>query len=244
VRIGIVSDIHSNLVAFEAVLDVLRPIDQLWCLGDIVGYGPRPNECVALLAAERKHLTVAGNHDCAAVGRIGIEDFNTFAALAAQWTAEQLSEEAKAYLEALPTLLTSGEFTLAHGSPRGPVWEYLLSSATARPSFDHFEGPFCLVGHTHVPSLFSLSPEGEVKAHRIVGDAEVALARPGWRFILNPGSVGQPRDDDPRAACLTVDTDRGTATWRRVAYNIAETQEMMRQARLPARLVERLAHGW
>jgi len=169
------------------------------------------------LAAERKHLSVAGNHDCAAVGRIGIEDFNTFAALAAQWTTEQLSADTRTYLQALPTMATSGEFTLAHGSPRGPVWEYLLSATAARPSFEHFSGPFCLVGHTHVPSLFALSPEGEVQAHRIAGDAEVAIARPGWRFILNPGSVGQPRDDDPRASCLTVDTDRGTASWQRVS---------------------------
>ena len=130
-RIGVVSDIHSNLVAFEAVLDALRPFDQLWCLGDIVGYGPRPNECVGLLANE-KHLAVAGNHDCAAIGTIGIEDFNTFAALAAQWTTDQLSPETRAYLEALPTLTTSGEFTLAHGSPRGPVWEYLLNATAAR----------------------------------------------------------------------------------------------------------------
>jgi diadenosine tetraphosphatase ApaH/serine/threonine PP2A family protein phosphatase len=244
VRIGVVSDIHSNVVALEAVLDALRPIDQLWSLGDIVGYGPRPNECVSLVVAERKNLAVAGNHDCAVVGRIGLEEFNTFAALAAQWTTEQLSQETRTYLEALPTTATSGEFTLAHGSPRGPIWEYVLNVRVAKASFDHFEGPFCLVGHTHVPSIFALEPSGEVQAHRIVGEAEVSLARPGWRFIMNPGSVGQPRDDDPRASCLAVDTDRGTANWLRVEYDIAKTQAMMREARLPARLVERLAHGW
>lgn len=244
VRIGVVSDIHSNLAALDAVLRALQPIDQLWCLGDIVGYGPRPNECIALLVAQPKHLAVAGNHDYAAIGRIGVEDFNTFAALAAQWTADQLSDESRRYLAGLPTVLGSGEFTLVHGSPRGPVWEYVLTASAASASFEHFEGPFCLVGHTHVPSIFSRNPDGAVEMHRIVGEAEVALARPGWRFILNPGSVGQPRDDDPRAACLVIDTDRGTASWRRIAYDIALTQQQMRQAKLPARLVERLERGW
>jgi diadenosine tetraphosphatase ApaH/serine/threonine PP2A family protein phosphatase len=237
------SDIHSNLVAFETVLRTIGEIDQLWCLGDIVGYGPRPNECVARLA-ESKHLAVAGNHDYAVIGRIGVEGFNTFAALAAQWTSEQLAEPARTYLAALPTVQTSGEFTLVHGSPRGPIWEYLLNTTSAGASFDHFTGPFCLVGHTHVPVMFARAPDGTVEAHRIVGDAELSLARPGWRFILNPGSVGQPRDDDPRASCMLIDTDRGTASWRRVAYDIAETQQQMRHAKLPARLVDRLAHGW
>jgi predicted phosphodiesterase len=243
VRIAVVSDIHSNLTAFETVVGTLGEIDQLWCLGDIVGYGPRPNECVTRLS-ELKHLAVAGNHDYAAVGRIGVEEFNTFAALAAHWTSEQLSDASRAYLTGLPTVQKSGEFTLVHGSPRGPIWEYLLNVTSASASFDHFEGPFCLVGHTHVPAIFARSPDGDVQAHRIVGDAELSLARPGWRFILNPGSVGQPRDDDPRASCLLIDTDRGTASWRRVAYDIAETQQQMRQVKLPARLVERLAHGW
>jgi diadenosine tetraphosphatase ApaH/serine/threonine PP2A family protein phosphatase len=243
VRIAVVSDIHSNLVAFEAVLGAVGEIDQLWCLGDIVGYGPRPNEVVARLA-ELKHLAVAGNHDYAAIGRIGIDEFNAFAALAAQWTTDQLTDATRAYIDALPTVQTSGEFTLVHGSPRSPVWEYLLNVATATASFDHFTGPFCLVGHTHVPVIFAQGPDGAVEAHRVVGDAELALARPGWRFILNPGSVGQPRDDDPRASCLLIDTDRGTASWRRVAYDIAETQRQMRQVKLPARLIDRLAHGW
>ena len=237
------SDIHSNLVALEAVLDAVGPVDQIWCLGDIVGYGPRPNECVARLAAS-KHVAVAGNHDHAAIGKIGVEEFNTFAALAAHWTAETLDEPTRTYLTALPTLQTAGEFTLAHGSPRGPIWEYVLNVDIATENFEHFTGPFCLVGHTHVPSVFARSPEGDVQGRRIVGEAELSLKRPGWRFILNPGSVGQPRDDDPRAACLTIDTDRGTASWRRVEYDIAETQQQMRRARLPARLVERLAHGW
>ena len=242
-RIAVVSDIHSNLVAFEAVLSAVGEIDQLWCLGDIVGYGPRPNECVAMLAAS-KHLAVAGNHDHAAIGKIGVEDFNTFAALAAQWTTENLAEPTREYLAALPTVQTSGEFTMVHGSPRAPVWEYVLNVPTATSSFDHFEGPFCLVGHTHVPAIFARAPDGEVQAHRIVGEAELSLKRPGWRFILNPGSVGQPRDDDPRASCLLIDTDRATASWRRFEYDIAETQQQMRRAKLPARLVERLANGW
>jgi len=243
VRIAVVSDIHSNLVAFETVLRALGEIDQLWCLGDIVGYGPRPNECVDRLAA-LKHLAVAGNHDHAAIGKIGVEDFNPFAALAAQWTTDALADATREYLAALPTIQTSGEFTLVHGSPRGPIWEYLLTVASATVSFDHFGGPFCLVGHTHVPAIFARSPEGEVQVRRIVGDYDLPLKRPGWRFILNPGSVGQPRDDDPRASCLLIDTDRATASWRRVEYDIAETQQEMRRARLPARLVERLAHGW
>jgi predicted phosphodiesterase len=243
VRIGVVSDIHSNLVAFETVLTAIGEVDQLWCLGDIVGYGPRPNECVARLVAS-KHLSVAGNHDYAAIGKIGVEDFNPFAALATQWTAETLAGPTREYLAALPTVQTSGEFTLVHGSPRGPLWEYLLNATSATASFERFEGPFCLVGHTHVPAIFTRSPEGEVQVHRIVGEAEVSLKRPGWRFILNPGSVGQPRDDDPRASCLLIDTDRGSVSWRRFEYDIAETQEQMRRVKLPARLVERLAHGW
>jgi predicted phosphodiesterase len=243
VRIGVVSDIHSNLVAFETVLTAIGEVDQLWCLGDIVGYGPRPNECVARLVAS-KHLSVAGNHDYAAIGKIGVEDFNPFAALATQWTAETLAGPTREYLAALPTVQTSGEFTLVHGSPRGPLWEYLLNATSATASFERFEGPFCLVGHTHVPAIFARSPEGEIQVHRIVGEAEVSLKRPGWRFILNPGSVGQPRDDDPRASCLLIDTDRGSVSWRRFEYDIAETQEQMRRVKLPARLVERLAHGW
>lgn len=243
-RIGVVSDIHSNLAALEAVLAAIQPIDQLWVLGDIVGYGPCPNEVVALLNAQPKHLAVGGNHDYAVVGKIGLEEFNTFAGMAAQWTRTQLTDETREYLEALQPLLVSGEFTLAHGSPRDPVWEYLLSIPTASGSFDHFTGPYCLVGHTHVPAIFERAPDGTVEGHRVVGEAKVSLVRPGWRFILNPGSVGQPRDDDPRAACLLIDTDSGTASWRRIEYDIAQTQQQMRQARLPARLVERIAHGW
>ncbi len=242
-RIAVVSDIHSNLVAFEAVLDAVGEVDQIWSLGDMVGYGPRPNEVVARMAGV-KHLAVAGNHDYAAIGRIGIGEFNAFAALAAQWTADQLSDVSRAYIEALGTVQVSGEFTLVHGSPRDPMWEYLTNVASASASFDHFTGPFCLVGHTHVPSIFARGPDGAVEAHRVVGEAELSLAKPGWRFILNPGSVGQPRDDDPRASFLVIDTDSGMASWRKVAYDIAETQRQMRQARLPARLIDRLTHGW
>lgn len=242
-RIVVVSDIHSNLVALDAVLQAVGTVDQVWSLGDTVGYGPRPNEVIARLAAT-KHLAVAGNHDQAAVGIIGVESFNPVAAYAAHWTAEELTDESRAYLAGLPTSLVSGEFTLVHGSPRAPVWEYIVNVAVATPNFALFDGPFCLVGHTHVPAIFARSPDGTVHAQAVAGDAGFSLVQPGWQFILNPGSVGQPRDDDPRASCLLIDTDTGIAHWRRVVYNIAETQQQMREASLPNRLVERLANGW
>lgn len=242
-RILVVSDLHSNLIAFDAVLEAAGEFDQLWCLGDIVGYGPRPNEVVARLAG-LKNLTVAGNHDHAALGKISTEDFNPYARFSNEWTANVLTDETRAYLNGLPTILASGEFTLVHGSPRSHVWEYVLSVAVAEANFAHFDGPFCLFGHTHVPSVFALSPDGEVMARRVEGDGDLPLAQPGWRFLLNPGSVGQPRDDNPLASCLLIDTDQRLAQWRRVPYDVAETQAQMRDAKLPARLVERLAGGW
>lgn len=240
-RIGIVSDIHSNLEALSAVIAAMGPVDQVWCLGDIVGYGPQPNECIAVLTG-LKHLAVAGNHDRAAIGQMDLEEFNPYAAAAARWTMEQLSPTSSEYLSGLPATLVSGELTLVHGSPRDPLWEYVLSVDTARVSFDHFEGPFCLVGHTHVPSVFTLD-DGRVRAERIVGAGELSLDRPEARFILNPGSVGQPRDGDPRAAFLVIDTDRRSASWRRVEYPFEQTQDKMRRGGLPSRLVERLAGG-
>jgi diadenosine tetraphosphatase ApaH/serine/threonine PP2A family protein phosphatase len=245
VRIGVISDVHSNLDALECVLAAMQPVDQVWCLGDVVGYGPEPNECVSRLAGLPKHLAVAGNHDWAVIGQLGIEMFNPYAAAAARWTAEQLAPATREYLAGLPTKTTSGEFTLAHGSPRNPLWEYLLSPAGAAASFDHFDGPFCLVGHTHVPALFTRAEDGQVTVERVAGDEEeVLLAKPGSRFILNPGSVGQPRDEDPRAAFLILDTERKSATWRRVPYPIGRTQEKMRRVGLPPRLVQRLSRGW
>jgi predicted phosphodiesterase len=244
VRIGVVSDIHSNLDALEVVLAAMQPVDQVWCLGDIVGYGPQPNECVVALAALPKHLAVAGNHDAAVTEQLSLDQFNPYAAAAARWTIDKLAPETRAYLLELPVRLVSGEFTLAHGSPRNPLWEYLLSANSARGSFEHFEGPFCLVGHTHIPSVFVQAEDGEVRAWRIDGDSEMQLDQPGCRFILNPGSVGQPRDEDPRASYLLIDTERRSATWRRVSYPVASTQEKMRRAGLPSKLVDRLDKGW
>lgn len=243
VRIGVVSDIHSNLDALTAVFTAMEPVDQVWCLGDTVGYGPEPNECVAAIAG-RKHLAVLGNHDAAATEQMGVEEFNPYAAEAARWTIERLTPASREFLSSLPTRLVSGEFTLTHGSPRNPLWEYLLSAASASQSFDHFDGPFCLVGHTHIPSFFARLPSGELVVRRIVDEAEVKLDQPGYRFILNPGSVGQPRDEDARASFLLVDTDKRSAIWRRVEYPYERTQAKMRRVGLPSKLVDRLSKGW
>lgn len=242
-RYGIVSDIHSNLAAFEAVLEDMGTVDALWCLGDVVGYGPDPNECVELLR-RHEHICVLGNHDAAAIGKLDTSDFNPVAAHAAAWTAGQLSERTRSYLLALPEAPVIREpFTIVHGSPRHPVWEYITNAGTAAANFRHFSSRACLVGHTHVPALFELRDSTQLIARRPeIG--EVVAVRSLGRFIANPGSVGQPRDGDPTAAYGIYDADAGTLEWRRVEYPIATTQERMGAAGLPRPLIDRLSYGY
>ena len=241
-RYGIVADVHSNLAAFEAVLADMGTVDALWCLGDLVGYGPEPNECIELLR-RHQHLCVMGNHDAVAIGELDSSAFNPAAAQAAEWTARQLTERSFQFLSALPYELTEGPFTIVHGSPRQPIWEYILQESTAAPNFAYFNTPACLVGHTHVPALFQQQTRIDRVFGRVPAPGDTELVG-NVRFIANPGGVGQPRDGDPRAAYAIYDSDAATLEWRRVAYPIEVTQRKMREAGLPDRLIERIAMGW
>jgi predicted phosphodiesterase len=275
-RCAIISDIHGNLDALQTVLADAGEVDALWCLGDLVGYGPEPNACVDLLR-NRGAVCVAGNHDWAAIGKMDTADFNPEASEAARWTGAQLSPENLAYLEGLPTQLVTGEggaFTLVHGSPRDPVWEYLTHLSAARLNFAYFQTHYCLVGHTHVPLVFQHPvPVGAVGAADGAdqpdpvdrsGEYETIVPEPGLpialganRLIVNPGSVGQPRDGNPDASYMLFESApqpgaggapagaaRGTLTLRRVTYPVASVQQKMRQAGLPSRLIMRLTYGW
>lgn len=242
-RVAIVSDIHSNLPAFEAVLQHAASearVDALWCLGDTVGYGPQPNECIALLRGY-EHRTVAGNHDLAACGKMGTEEFNEAATAAAQWTSEQLSDASREFLESLSMIEQESDFTLVHGSLRWPEWEYLLSTEQAQVQFELQKTPYSIVGHSHLPFVCA---EGERAPPRLspAGDGE-RIDLTSTRLILNPGSVGQPRDNDPRASYVLCDTEAVVVTFHRVEYDIAATQEAMARARLPEWLSERLSYG-
>ncbi len=241
VRIGIVSDIHSNLPALEAVLEAMGPVDRLWCLGDFVGYGPWPNECIELLR-QRGVVAIAGNHDLAVIGEIPTDYFNQHAAMAVYWTGQQLTPESWSYLTSLQAKMIVDGVTLAHGSPRDPVWEYLLSAAGAEESFPTLSTPLCFVGHSHVPCLFVQTPgEPTIGSYMepdttyTIGERDVCIA--------NPGSVGQPRDRDPRAAYLLYDTDTRRLSWQRVAYDIGRIQTRMREVGLPRPLADRLDRG-
>lgn len=242
-RVAVVADIHANLTAFQAVKAAWGEVDEVWCLGDLVGYGPDPNGCVDELL-EMKHVCVPGNHDWAALGRIDVSDFNPAARAAAEWTSDQLTAEARAYLESLDQPLDQGAFTLVHGSPRQPIWEYLLDATSARENFDDFATPYCLIGHSHVPLMFAMGPDGRVGGQQLTPQGAFPLR--GARRILNPGSVGQPRDGDPRASFAVIEMDdEGEATFdlRRVEYDIGAVQARMRQAGLPEPLALRLAVG-
>ena len=242
-RILVISDIHANLVAFETVLkDAQGDWDYVWCLGDVVGYGPDPNECCDLLKT-LPHLCLAGNHDWAALGRLDIRTFNVDARKAVNWTQETLTEENIAYLSALPTTFVLGNYTLAHGSPREPVWEYILDPLIAALNFPHFETDYCIVGHTHTPIIFELtSDEGDTSSMQPKYRESKNLN--GHRLIINPGSVGQPRDSNPDAAYAVLDVEAGAFEHRRIPYAIQITQERMRNHGMPERLVTRLEHGW
>ncbi len=244
-RVLVLSDIHANLVALEAVLnDAHGAYDAIWCLGDTVGYGPEPDECVKRVRSLGA-ITVIGNHDWAALGRMDVEDFNPEARRAVMWTRDHLSDASIAWLTALPTEpIAIGNFTLTHASPRDPIWEYVLYPSTAAANLEYFTTSFCLVGHTHVPVLHVLA-QGENKVRLVAPTFGTGMVlKDNWRAILNPGSVGQPRDNDRRAAYALLDTDSGVWETRRVDYMIEVTQNRMRQAGLPERLINRLAFGW
>jgi len=241
-RIAVISDVHANLPALDAVLAAIRDAGQpeaLWHLGDVVGYGPHPAEVIDRLRAAGA-LGVMGNHDAAAIGRIGTEWFNDDARTAIEWSAERLGAPHLAWLRGQPESRREMDVTLVHGSPRDPIWEYVYSPPIARSNFGAFDTRLCLVGHTHVPLVFR-DRDGHASAES-PDDGETIELR-STRAIVNPGSVGQPRDGDPRSAWLLLDTDALTATWHRVPYDVRATQADMRAARLPGRLVDRLELG-
>jgi diadenosine tetraphosphatase ApaH/serine/threonine PP2A family protein phosphatase len=241
-RILVLSDIHANLAALEAVLEAANDQwDRIWCLGDLVGYGPNPNECIALLR-EFDHLSLSGNHDWAVLGKLNIAEFNEDARSVVLWTSSELEPESRTYLESLPPIRVVEGFTLAHGSPRHPVWEYVLDYETAVANFAHFETPCCLIGHSHIPLHIVELKSEDLLIEEVVNNEVVSLKN--QRVMLNPGSVGQPRDDDPRAAYALLDIVNLTWQFGRVPYAIEKTQEQMRQENFPIALIERLSYGW
>jgi diadenosine tetraphosphatase ApaH/serine/threonine PP2A family protein phosphatase len=241
-QILIISDIHANLTALEAVLNDAGPIDAVWCLGDLVGYGPDPDQCIARIRSLPNLVCLLGNHDAAALGLIDTETFNPDARLAIEWTRASLQEESVEFLKTLPEKKVVDYMTLTHGSPRQPVWEYLLDTRSATANFEYFDTPYCLVGHTHLPVLYYLPDESRI-AQLMVPDASMKLTLPP-RAILNPGSVGQPRDRDPRAAYARYDPEQNLFEFCRVSYDVSAVQERMAAVQLPERHIQRLSAGW
>jgi diadenosine tetraphosphatase ApaH/serine/threonine PP2A family protein phosphatase len=242
VKILIVSDIHANQVALEAVLADARDYDAIWNLGDTVGYGPRPCQCIDLMVAHGADPVLVGNHDLACLGKLDLDDFNPVARAASLWTARQLGPDHREFFEGLPAMTVADGVTLAHGSPRAPIWEYVTDATVATASFTHFDTNVCLIGHTHVAMVAVLREERLRAVVAPLRDGTVIDLNRA-RFLINPGSVGQPRDRDPRAAYAVLDVVRGTFTAHRVEYDVALTQRQMALEHLPDVLIARLAHG-
>ncbi len=238
-RIAVLSDIHGNLPALEAVLAALKPYDAVWQLGDIVGYGPQPNEVVARLSDEGA-TGVRGNHDAAAIGELETDTFNDDARAAVEWTAAHIEPATREWLAALPKRAIEEPFTLVHGSPRDPTWEYVFTATIARANLSGFKTDHCLVGHTHIPVMYR-EKGGRMEGIQVDDRESVHLG--SQRAIVNPGSVGQPRDGDPRASAMLYDTDEQTLEWHRVMYPIERVQKLMAERKLPPRLARRLQYG-
>ncbi|MEA3351008.1 MAG: metallophosphoesterase family protein, partial [Chloroflexota bacterium] len=214
----------------------------VWFLGDLVGYGPDPNECVEWMRSVTNLTALAGNHDVATLGKINIDTFNIEARQAIHWTQETISQENLDYLDKLPTSVQLEDFTLAHGSPRQPVWEYVINSRTAFENMAFLSTPYCLVGHSHLPTIFEME-RGDSHPKLLIPTNDMTYAL-NQQAIINPGSVGQPRDRDPRAAYALLDTESKEIEFRRVAYDITSVQARMQEAGLPSRHIGRLETGW
>jgi diadenosine tetraphosphatase ApaH/serine/threonine PP2A family protein phosphatase len=242
-RVAVISDIHGNLHALEAVVAAIEEEqpDAIWCLGDLVGYGPRPNECCARVA-EVADVCLIGNHDLGVLGEISLEEFSHEAAESAHWTQEVLAEHARAYLSQLSPAadIPDAGAELYHASPRDPVWEYVLDAGSMSAALQDTIQPIIMVGHSHVPLTATVDDGQLLAAHAPIG-TELDLA--DRRVLLNPGSVGQPRDGDPRAAFVLLDLAAQHVSFHRVEYDVARTQVEIREEGLPEPLAERLAHG-
>lgn len=255
-RILIISDIHANFVALETVLAAAKGrYDSVWCLGDTIGYGPRPNECADVIR-ETAAAAISGNHDLACIGdpEADLDFFNYDARTANEWNGKQLTDENRTWLRNLsprtayehPALPAPGAVLLAHGSPRNPIWEYLLYSDDALANFQNeaFPQQMCFIGHSHVPIYFRLADHDFCEMILPTRDKQMMLRLlPDERYIINPGSVGQPRDQDPRAAYAIYDVEDRKIMFYRVEYDIPTTQKQMRDAGLPRSLIRRLDYG-
>jgi len=241
-KVAVISDIHGNRQALEATLQAVAASDaaELWCLGDLVGYGADPDACVEL-AREHAAVCLAGNHDLAVTGEIPLDEFSRGASLAVQWTQDVIAPDNLAFLASLSPTGAEGPVGLYHASPRDPVWEYVLSTLLAELCLDEQRHRLCLIGHSHVALSFGRR-EGELTTGEPRrGGAQLDLGAGEW--LLNPGSVGQPRDGDPRAAWLLLDLDEPSASFERTDYDIAGAAAAIRAARLPDSLAERLEYG-
>ena len=241
-RILVISDIHSNLTALETIISDAGICDETWCLGDLVGYGPDPNECIRVIRQLPNLKCIIGNHDAAVLEKLDTDTFNNDAKKAIDWTRDFLSSEGNTFLQSLPETLEMDLVTLVHGSPHYPVWEYLLDIYTATQNFEYFRTTFCFVGHTHFPVIFH-QPDKNKSAILAIPEPGIKYSMP-IRSILNPGSAGQPRDRDPRASYAIYYPEQQIWENCRVAYDIKSVQERMAVAHLPEKHIQRLAGGW
>jgi predicted phosphodiesterase len=242
-RILVMSDIHANATALDAVLKDAGSVDETWCLGDLVGYGPDPNLVLEMMRDIPSLTCILGNHDVAVLGRIPFEAFNGDARRTLEYHERVLTADNMNFLHSLSSNLKVREdASLVHGSPRDSVWEYILNTLSARLNFDHFTTPWCFVGHSHLQCMFQLDQAADRVSLKPIRANEPVRLEP--RLIANPGSVGQPRDRDPRSAYAIYDSSNKTWEPRRVPYNIPEVQKRIRDAKLPEKHAVRIAEGW
>lgn len=242
-RILVISDVHANLTALETVLEDAGAVDETWCLGDIVGYGPDPNECIDIIRNLPNLTCLMGNHDQAAIGEMNLQIFNSEARRSLKWQKDTLTEESMLFLKECPKeMQVHGQVSLVHGSPRDPTWEYILSTIIASNNLPYFQTAYCFVGHSHFQTIFQYHSKQEEISCEAPKPGEVYALFD--RAILNPGSVGQPRDRDIRAAYAIYDPEANSWQPKRISYNYPEVQERILKAGLPPRHAERLGGGW